>query len=247
MKTQHNFFMFSFTNIQTNYIANATVIAASDSLVNGVLMRAGSQLTSPVNLSGYVTSNLFMNYSLPLKKIKCNLSLNAGLGYNRTPGLINEQKNITNNVTPNMGITLSSNISEKIDFSLSYNGTYTVVKNSLRTNADNNFFNHFANAKVNWMFWKGFVFNTSVSNTFYAGLGDGFNQNIFLWNAALGYKFLKDKSLDVRFSVNDILNQNNGISRTVNENYLEDTRTVVLQRYCLLTITYNLKFFNKNG
>lgn len=246
MKTQHNFFMFSFTNIQTNYIANATVIAASDSLVNGVLMRAGSQLTSPVNLSGYVTSNLFMNYSLPLKRIKCNLSLNAGLGYNRTPGLINEQKNITNNVTPNMGITLSSNISEKIDFSLSYNGTYTVVKNSLRTNADNNFFNHFANAKVNWMFWKGFVFNTSVSNTFYAGLGDGFNQNIFLWNAALGYKFLKDKSLDIRFSVNDILNQNNGISRTVNENFLEDTRTVVLKRYCLLTITYNLKFFNKN-
>jgi hypothetical protein len=246
MKTQHNFFMFSFTNIQTNYIANATVIAAKDSLVNGVLMRAGSQLTSPVNLSGYVNSNLFMNYSFPLKKIKCNFGLSGGIGYTRTPGLINEERNVTNNVTPNMGVSLSSNISEKIDFTLSYNGTYTIVKNSLRTNADNNFFNHFATAKVNWMFWKGFVFNTSVTNTFYYGLGDGFNQNIFLWNAALGYKFLKDKSLDVRFSVNDLLNQNNGISRTVNENYLEDTRTVVLRRYCLLTVTYNLKFFNKN-
>jgi hypothetical protein len=77
-------------------------------------------------------------------------------------------------------------------------------------------------------------------------IAQGFNQNIFLWNAALGYKFLKDKSLEVKFGVNDIMNQNNGISRTVSETYVEDTRNKVLKRYWMMTVTYNLKYFNKS-
>lgn len=243
LKKQQSFFAFVSFNYQANYIANSTVIAAKDSIVNGVLMRAGSQLSAPVNMNGYINSNLFMNYSFPLLKIKCNMNITGGAGYTRTPGIINGFKNLSNNINSTFGVNLSSNISEKIDFNIGYNGNYTVIKNSLQTNTDNNFFSHSASAKFNWMFWKGFVFNTSLTNSFYYGLGDGFNQNIFLWNAALGYKFLKDRSLEVRFSVNDILNQNNGVSRNVMETYVEDNRTVVLRRYCLLTITYNLRFF----
>ena len=124
-------------------------------------------------------------------------------------------------------------------------GSYTMVKNSLRTSSDNNYFTHNANLKFNWQFWKGFVFNTSLQNTLYSGISQGFNQNIFLWNAALGYKFLKDKSLEVKFGVNDIMNQNNGISRTVSETYVEDARNKVLKRYWMMTVTYNLKYFKK--
>ena len=97
------------------------------------------------------------------------------------------------------------------------------------------------------MFWKGFVFNTTLQNTLYAGIAQGYNQNIFLWNAGLGYKFLKDKSLEVRFTVNDILNQNNGIARTVTETYIEDSQTQVLKRYLMLTVTYNLRFFKNKA
>jgi hypothetical protein len=56
--------------------------------------------------------------------------------------------------------TLSSNISEKIDFTIGYLGTYNVVQNTLQTKSNNNYYTHSANAKFNWLFWKGFVFNT---------------------------------------------------------------------------------------
>ena len=38
----------------------------------------------------------------------------------------------------------------------------------------------------------------------------------------------------------DILNRNVGVSRNANQNYIEDIRYNVLQRYFLLTFTYRL-------
>ncbi len=245
-KTAQSFFAFVGVNIVQNYVGNSIFIASKDTLLNGnVTLRSGSQITSPKNLNGNMSVNSFLTYGLPITAIKCNLNVNAGFSYSRTPSEINNQINFSNNYTPTAGLVLSSNISEKIDFTLSYMGSYTMVKNSLRTSSDNNYFTHNANLKFNWQFWKGFVFNTSLQNTLYSGISQGFNQNIFLWNAALGYKFLKDKSLEVKFGVNDIMNQNNGISRTVSETYVEDARNKVLKRYWMMTVTYNLKYFKK--
>ena len=179
--------------------------------------------------------------------MKCNLNVTAGISYGRTPGRVNNITSISNTYAPTGGITLSSNISEKIDFTIGYNANYNVVKNSIQTSTNNNYFGHTANAKFNWLFWKGFVFNTSIVNTYYQSSSQGFNQNIFLWNAALGYKFLRDKSLDVRASVNDILNQNSGLSRTVSQTYIEDDRNLVLKRYMLLTVTWTMKFFKSSA
>jgi hypothetical protein len=245
-KTAQSFFAFVGVNIVQNYVGNSIYIASKDTLLNGnVTLRSGSQITAPKNLNGNMSVNSFFTYGLPITAIKCNLNLNAGFSYSRTPSEINNQINFSNNYTPTAGLVLSSNISEKIDFTVSYMGSYTMVKNSLRTSSDNNYFTHNANLKFNWQFWKGFVFNTSLQNTLYSGISQGYNQNIFLWNAALGYKFLKDKSLEVKFGVNDIMNQNNGISRTVTETYVEDSRNKVLKRYWMMTVTYNLKYFKK--
>lgn len=234
---------FSFTQ---NYIGNSTIIALRDTLLqNNVVLNAGSQLTKPVNLSNSLSLRSFFGYGLPVKAIKSNLNFHAGVTYSRTPSLINGIANISNTMSAMGGFVLGSNISEKIDFTIRYMGNYNVVKNSLRQQQNNNYYSHNANASFNWNFWKGFVFNTSLDNTVYAGVSQGFNQNFFLWNAALAYKFLKDRSLEIKGSVFDILGQNSSVSRNVNETYLEDVRTQVLQRYYLITITYNLKYFKK--
>jgi len=245
-KTSHSFFVFGSVNYTQNYAGNSTFIATADTLINGtVTLKAGSQLTRPVNIEGQLNANTFLNYGLPITKIKSNINFNAGFTYLRTPSLINNLTNLANTYGVNGGLTLSSNISSKIDFTINYMGTYNIVQNSLQTASNNNYYQHNAGVRFNWQFWKGFVFNTNLQNTLYAGIAQGFNQNIFLWNASLGYKFLKDESLDVRFSVNDILNQNTGITRTVTETYVEDSKTNVLKRYVLLTVTYTIKYNKK--
>jgi hypothetical protein len=245
-KTSKSFFAFGSVNYTQNYVGNSTFIATSDTLINNtVTLKAGSQLTRPVNIDGQINANAFLNYGMPITKIKCNINFSTGFTYLRTPSLINNRQNLANTYGVNGGFTLSSNISDKIDFTINYMGTYNIVQNSLQTASNNNYYQHTAGARFNWQFWKGFVFNTNLQNTLYAGIAQGFNQNIFLWNASLGYKFFKDQSLDIRFSVNDILNQNTGVTRTVTETYVEDSKTTVLKRYILLTATYTIKYNKK--
>ena len=52
--------------------------------------------------------------------------------------------------------------------------------------------------------------------------------------------------MDIRASVFDMLKQNNSVSRNVTDTYIEDSRTQVLTRYYMLTVTYTIKKF-KNG
>lgn len=236
-----NFFLFTNATNTINYIANATTIFSRDTIIQGVKMNAGTQFIQPVNLNGYWNVRTFLTYGFPITKMKSNMNVNAGFVYLRTPTLINMSKNIANAYTLNAGITLSSNISKKIDFTLSYHANYNIVRNTLQRINNANYYNHTATARFNYQFWKGFVFNTSVSNTLNAGGSSNYNTSYWLLNASLAYKFLKDESLEVKFSANDILNQNKNITRNVTEVYVEDIQSTALRRYFMGTITYSLR------
>jgi len=242
-KTAHTFFAFAYASLVNNYIGNATYIPARDSMVNNILVSRGSQISLPVNLDGNVNTRTFVTYGLPISFIKSNLNLNAGFTYSRTPGLINYAKNLSDNYTVNGGVTISSNISEKIDFTINYTGNYNTVNNTIQTQSNTSYYSQNASLKVNWLPYKGLVLNTNITYTSYAGLTDSYNQNFVLWNAAIGYKFLKDRSLEAKVYVYDILNQNRSISRNVTETYIEDSYTNVLKQYFMFNLTYTLRRF----
>jgi hypothetical protein len=236
-----NLFIFANATNTINYIANSTIIFARDTVVNEIKATAGAQFVQPVNLNGYWNTRTFITYGFPISKIKSNMNVNGGFVYTRTPTLINTARNTANSFAFNAGFSLSSNISKKIDFTLGYIANYTIVRNSLQQQNNNNYFNHTATARFNYQFWKGFVFNTSVSNTLNAGGSASYNVSYWLLNASLAYKFLKDESLEIKFSANDILNQNTNITRNVTEIYTEDVSSTALRRYFMGTITYTLK------
>ena len=60
---------------------------------------------------------------------------------------------------------------------------------------------------------------------------------------------LKNKQAELRLTVYDILNQNKSVSRTNTDSYIQDSQTNVLNRYYMLTFTYNFKkyFAKKEG
>jgi len=179
---------------------------------------------------------------LPLDIIKSNLNLTGGIAYTHTPGEINNVLDYSNNTIPNAGIVISSNVSKELDFTLAYSANYNVIKNSLQGQGNNDYYSHTASFKINWIFLKGFVVNSNISNAYYATLSSSSGViNYYLWTSYVGYKFLKNRALEARFTVFDMLNQNKSVTRTVGANYVENTVTNVLQRYGMLQLTYTLR------
>ena len=237
-------------NYSNNYIGYSTVIANQDTVVyNAIFLQRGSQIIRPVNLDGYFSLRSFINYTFPIKLIKTNLSVNLSGNYNNVPGLINTTINYAKTATGSLGLVFSSNISEKFDFTLSSNSSYSNINNSLQTSSNTTYFFQSSKLKTTANPWKGLVLQTEYSNMYYSGLTSSFNQSISLWNAAIGYKFLNNKQAEFRFSVYDLLNQNNSVSRTNTDSYIQDSQTNVLNRYYMLSFTYNFKkyFAKKEG
>jgi hypothetical protein len=243
-KNSRSFFAFIMGNMVNNYIANSTYIATQDTTLSGnIILRKGSQLNMPVNLNGNWTVRSFMTYSTPWKLLKSTINFNLGGSYTNLPGLISGSENISKTTNGNAGVTLSSNISEKLDFMVSYMGNYNFVTNTLQAQGNSNYFFQVSAAKLNWNFWKGLVLSSDASHTYYNGLGSNFNQNYLLWTNSLAWKFGKNKMTELKFTVFDVLKQNNSLSRSVTETYIEDMQTQVLQRYYLVTFTWNLRKF----
>ncbi|RYD78004.1 MAG: TonB-dependent receptor, partial [Sphingobacteriales bacterium] len=239
-----SFLWFVMGNYTQDFIGNSTQIARKDTFIGkGILLNRGSQLSRPVNLDAQWSGRTFLTFGFPVKLLKSNMNLNTGFTYNQTPAIINDRTNFANNFNFNQGAVLGSNISEKIDFSLAYSASYSIVKNTLQKQSDNNYLSQVSSLRLNLLPYKGFVLNTTVNYTLFSGLAQNIDNDYLLWNASLGYKFLKKDALEAKISVYDLLNENNSISRNVTETYIEDSETNVLNRFFMFTLTYTVRNF----
>lgn len=242
------FMAFVFGNRSQDFIGTSTYLASQDSLLaNGYILPRGAQFTQPLNMDGFVNLRSMLTYGFMFNPIKTNINFSASAGYNRTPSRINDQTNFTNTRIFSGGITLSSNISQNIDFTLSYNATQNNVNNSARPQLDNTYYYHISGVRFNWIFLKGWVLRNDVNNLFYNGLSSGFDDNYWLWNLNLGKKIMTNQQGEITLGVYDLLNQNKSVVRNISSYYIEDVRTNVLNRFFMLTFTYNIRNWTKAG
>jgi hypothetical protein len=178
-----------------------------------------------------------------VKKLKSSLNFNSNSGYSRTPSIINNEKNFATSLNAGLGFSLSSNISDRIDFLISSNATFNKITNTVQQNANNNYFSLSSKFRIQAQPWKGLVMQTDATFQQNSGLSSSFNQDYVLWNAGIGFKFLKDQVAELRLTIYDIMNKNKSITRNSTDSYYEDVQSNVLGQYLMLTFTYNLKYF----
>ncbi|HAA20788.1 MAG TPA: hypothetical protein DCP28_19255 [Cytophagales bacterium] len=213
-------------------------------MINSIDLPAGQQISVPINLDGFWNLRSFVTYGVPLEKLKSNLNFNGGFTYSNVPGQINGLDNVTTNAVATAGAVLSSNISERVDFTLSSRTNYTITNNALQPELNNTLINQLSSVRFNWAITDGIIYRTQFSHNYYDGLSDELEQQqIALWNMSLGYRFLKDRRGELSLEVFDLLNQNASLQRNVTDIYIEDVQTNALQRFFMLTFTYNLRAF----
>lgn len=239
-KTKTFFCMLS-AGYTKDYVGTSLFIAPRDTLLDGVTLSRGAQLSRPINLDNNWNARTYASFGRPLLKLKSNLNLSGSVNFNQVPGLVNDALNLSRTWSSTAGITLASNISEKIDFTLGSNFSASRVSTTLQPESNFSFLQYDLSAKGVWMVTKHWMFSSDVTNYTYDGLEGGFNQTFLLWNAGLGYRVGKKNTGELKLSVFDILGQNTAISRQVTDTFIEDSRTQVLTRFFLLSFTYNLR------
>lgn len=229
----------SFKFISANLNFNNTI----NKIVNSVSLKDGVQTIRPVNLNGAFTANSFITLGLPLRKMKgSSFNFTNSLSYIRDIGLVNDVTNTTNTFVVSQTVGVNLDIKQKLNLGL--NGSVALndvnLETESATNQDQTYYTQTYSADINYSFLKSFVLSTDFDYVINSGLGEGYNQAIPLWNSSIALQVFKKKNGEIKFSVNDMLNQNQSIRRTVTNFYVQDTRTMVLKRYFLLTFTYNL-------
>ena len=244
-----SYFLFATLNLFNDQIVNSTTLALADTTLqsNGspIVLGRGAQLIQPINRDGGRNFRIFLNYSRPVKSLKSSLNINAGTTSGITPSLVNGLENRALNTNYNSGLSLNSNISKELDFSVGYTLNYNRVRYSLQPNQNSDFFTHSGSFRFNYIPVPALILSSDLMVNAFSGLGDYFNQQIWLWNVGAGYRFMKDKRGELRWSVFDLLGQNNSITRNATETYVEDIETRLLQRFHMLTFTYNLRHFGQ--
>lgn len=247
-ETNRVFFMGVFGTMTQNYIANSVYTNGTVpvALPEGYELQPGARFSRPVNLDGYWSVRSFMNYGQPLNFISSNFNVFAGVGYTRIPGMINDQVNYANTTNFGGGLNISSNISEKVDFNVSTHSNYNIVDNTRNQagNQSNNYFTQSTSLRYNWTLWKGLVYRTELNHQYNGGLSAGVDKSFLLWNMSIGKKVFKNQQGEISLSVNDLLQQNVSIQRNIASDYVEDVQSSVLQRFFMLTFSYNLRKFN---
>lgn len=224
--------------VNVNLTQTSNKIANSSSLIeNGV--NQGKFAVLPVNVNGVYAGSLSSSLSLPIMaENKLNFHINISGNYDRDVNFTNNLKNITNSWSINNGYRLVSNL-DKLDLTAGVNGSINRATYSVQPGSNTRYYTFSPNISVSYMFPGDIRWSVDADYNQNTGRGEGFDTHFTLVNSYISKQFFKNRGT-FKAAVNDLLNENQGVSRTANNNTIRDETYNVLRRYFMFSFTYSL-------
>ena len=227
-----------------NFFLFLNLIKTDNKIVNDDRFLGGIKTSRPLNVDGIYNFNGDISIGFPVRAVKGTVNLSSNAGYYRNKQLVNGVENSSNTFSAGPDIRLDMSLGEKANWAVGAGMNYNNTKYSLSLARDAQYISQQYTTGFDWQLPKNIFIATDFSYKINNQLAEGFNSNIAFWNASISKQFLRFNRGELKLKAYDLLNQNLGISRTSNQNYIEDIRQRNLRRFFLLSFTYSL---NKNG
>jgi hypothetical protein len=220
------------------------LVKTDNKIVNSDVLANNQRTTKPVNIDGVYMLNGDLSFGFPIRALKANLNVSNNATYYNNKQVVNGVVNTSKTFSTGPDIRLDMNLGDKITWSVGAGINYNKTDYSLQNAVDTRYLSHNYNSDFMWQLPANFYFATDFIYTVNNQLASGFNANVAFWNASISKQFLRFNRGELKLKAFDLLNQNLGVSRTSNQNYIEDIRQRNLRRFFLLSFTYSL---SKNG
>ncbi|MCW2118755.1 outer membrane beta-barrel protein [Flavobacterium sp. 7A] len=221
-----------------------TDIIDSDIISTKVYATDGTSSTTFININNIYKSSMGANWN-KYKKIEGN-SYRYGMAFKTDYSF---DKGFVNNVFYDAKILsvsprayFSYNYGELLSVSPSYNLSYVESNYKNYSIAKRSNVIHKLNLRATNYFGKKWVLSNDFGYSYNSNSGNGYRNDYKLWNMSLGYTFL-DKTLTARMKVFDLLNQNQGYTRSITDTSIRDEENTVLKRYAMFSLIYKIKNF----
>ena len=236
---------FDYTN---NKIINSVLMTDTTlTLFDDIILGAGGQYSVPINIDGVYGLRVNNNYGVPIDLIKSNLNLRTNLFYNRNYAEINQEKIKSTRYGFSQAIGLNSRFGRKYIFGVNYRLNANFTDNPSSTISHYKVINHNLSGNIHVEFLKNFVLTSNAVYFYNGGVNQQEGISTTLLNASLGYKIFDRNNGEIAVKGFDLLNNAQNINRQVNESAVTYLSSNTLNRYFMLTFTYNLRKFGGGG
>ena len=233
---------------QSSLIAFANFNTIQNAIVSSDLIsNLGQRTTKPVNANGQYSLFGVLDKGFKIKKLSTRFNIGTSINYFHNVNYINSQLENTSNISYTPKLSATYNYKEFLDFTITGRWSFNKLKYSLEKQLNNNYLKQTYNADATANLPSGITLNSDIAYVVNNGRSDGYNKNTTIWNASLAKQVFKSKKGEIKLSVYNILNQNVGIDRNSNFNYIEDIKYTTLQRYFSLGFTYSLQKPSSGG
>lgn len=216
-------------NMTENAITNSNLI---DSL--------GRRIYQSVNTSGIYNYWMYAGYHFKVTKINTRFSINLNNSGGKGINFVNNDKNIIHNNSYGLSAGGYFSKEKKVNLSFRSSVNYNTSVSSIRKDVKTAYWMHNYNIETTVDLPLKMEISTDAQVNFRqkTSVFDQ-NRNTLIWNASLGKKVFKDESGMLKFSVNDILNQNIGFRRDIQSNFISENTYSTLKRFWLVSFTWN--------
>jgi hypothetical protein len=198
----------------------------------------GRYIRTVINLGDkkYISYSGSIHKSYKIKEQQFNISGNSGLNYSDYLTSVNGQTYQTHTTGVSASYVLLYNYQSL--WSAGAGEYFSGNKTSQGSLSHSTYYNWTTNFGFAFAFPKSIFFNTRVN--FNNSKSSAVANNVYytIWNADVGYRFLKGAEAEIKLSALDILHQNRSIYNYAYGNTIGTNTANVLQQYFMLTLAY---------